>query len=131
MTPDLKTLRSLCEAATPGPWRLRTNRHETTDGYPWGWVSENTDRNIDLPNVRIHWERDQGRANAAFIAAANPQAILSLLDRVEALEGALASIHSLAQDQSGSRTFDGCSTALMRIDDLCRALNPTGVGEAG
>lgn len=86
-------------------------------------------RSVATKAARRNWTDDDMQA---FDDAFRPQAVLSLLDRVEALEGALAAVHGHAQDQSGSRTFDDCSTALMWIDDLCRALNPsTGVGEAG
>lgn len=77
------------KAATPGPWRLRTNRHTTTSGEPWGWVSENTDANINLPGVKITWEAARGQANAAFIAAANPSTIISYEATVQALEAKL------------------------------------------
>lgn len=55
---------------TPGPWRLRVNRHTATSGEEWGWVSANTDQNISLPGVQINWQGPQGKANARLIAAA-------------------------------------------------------------
>ena len=89
---DLKTLREVAEAATPGPWRVRTNRHKTTSGEEWGWVSNMTTQNISLPGMSINWEAPAGHANATHIAVFNPVLVLSLLDRVEALEGALQQI---------------------------------------
>ncbi|MCT2195194.1 hypothetical protein M3G15_08575 [Paenibacillus sp. p3-SID1389] len=34
---DLAADLALCEAATPGPWRSKTNRHPELGGSPWGW----------------------------------------------------------------------------------------------
>jgi len=67
---------------TPGPWRLRTNRHTATNGESWGWVSENTDANISLPGLsRFEWQGDTGRANARLIAA-SPDLLEALRDAV-------------------------------------------------
>ena len=108
MTPDLKTLRSVAEG-------LRAARLVML-------------KNVSDPTARSLF----AAAENQWHTTADEQAILFLLDRVETLEGALAAVHGHVQDQSGSRTFDDCSTALMWIDDLCRALNPsTGVEGGG
>jgi hypothetical protein len=89
---DLKTLREVAERATPGPWRVRTNRHKTTGGEEWGWVSNMTTQNISLPGMSIDWEASTGHANATHIAVFNPVTVLALLDRIEELEGALTTL---------------------------------------
>lgn len=88
----LTEFRALAERATPGLWRKRTNRHPTTDGRDWGWVSANTSENVGLPGVRVEWEGEQGGANAAWIAAASPTAVLALIDRLERAEKCLRTI---------------------------------------
>jgi len=78
---DFADLHKKAEAATSGPWEV----HETIisgkksiwigSAYP-GWIY----RVLSLNSTRGNpTQRD---ANAAFIAAANPQAILSLLDAI-------------------------------------------------
>jgi hypothetical protein len=77
MTPDLSHLSALAAAATPGPWRNGSDPShfdapEVTDDKTFSYY---------VPKD----------ANAAFIAAANPAAILSLVDRVRQLEECLLS----------------------------------------
>lgn len=80
-TPDL---RKLCEGAIPGPWDARCNELSNTarPRHLWseyGWFGEC----FGVSPVE----------NAAFIAAANPQAVLALLDRLDAMEEALDEIY--------------------------------------
>jgi len=83
---DDKALRALAEAATPGPW----------SHYQSGGIHQ-----IDAATKTVvHWsgfdqlqtpnEKATIKDNAAYIAAANPAAILALLDRVKALEKGLS-----------------------------------------
>ena len=73
---DTKELRKLAEAATPGPWNyyddsLSTGRIEIV--APGKTVT------------RIYRSvPEEDGANAEFIAAANPQTIIALLDTIEA-----------------------------------------------
>ena len=85
VTPEmLAELRRLAEAATPGPWYL--------DG-PWWYgdddsaycisTAEDAGRiavTIAPPRYIFGGEREVRDANARFIAAANPAAVLALLD---------------------------------------------------
>ena len=74
---------------TPGPWFIRTNRHTSTDGRPWGWLDAappgGPQRNI--PGVQVTWTRGEAsEANARLIAAA-PELLAALnaaLDDVDA-----------------------------------------------
>lgn len=78
---DTKELRKLAQAATPGGWYVEGNDvygcKDVTDGEEeWHPVIACADD--DEP---VKYE-----SNAAFIAAANPETILELLDRLEAAE---------------------------------------------
>jgi hypothetical protein len=75
MTTDTKKLRDLAQAATRGPWRngadpSHFDAPEVTDGKTFAyWVTKDAD--------------------AAFIAAANPQTVIALLDHIEDLTKAV------------------------------------------
>jgi|DEB19_MinimDraft_2_1074335.scaffolds.fasta_scaffold10939_2 hypothetical protein len=94
-----KTLRELAEAATPGPWeyesfgqrviaesvggcRLERSKFMLADIRGWGHLQY-------LPNGAEIQD-----ANGAYIAAASPDAILKLLDRIAELEAKLAALES-------------------------------------
>lgn len=74
--PTLGKLRKLAEGATPGPWTPSDH-----NGPQW---------KISGPRGEFHviatTSQGNDEPNAAFIAAANPQTVLQLLDRVERLE---------------------------------------------
>lgn len=79
-----QTLRSLAEAATAGPWELHKQAacqvHKDQRGIAsCGGYQTNFSDELSL-----------NQANAAYIAAANPQAIIDLLDKLEAAEAKLA-----------------------------------------
>ena len=61
---DIEKDLELCEAASKGPWKVKTNRHRNTDGTSWGWVE----------GTREGWcwskSRNKSYEDAAFIAAA-------------------------------------------------------------
>lgn len=75
---DTKELRRLAQAATPSPWvshgrYIGTPRHMSYIG--------------EVRDQCGNWsDTEKSRADAAFIAAANPAAISELLDRLEAAE---------------------------------------------
>lgn len=77
------TLRKLAEAATPGPWRK-----DLGDGNEMRFVS--VDDANGVPIVMMDdfleengWTLDQSSID--FIAAANPTAVIALLDEIDAL----------------------------------------------
>jgi hypothetical protein len=89
MTIDHSHLRSLAAAATPGEdWRASTATRPTvyvettqraSDGTLYGgicWIPEDEDDRLT----------DEARAQAQWIAAAAPQVVVGLLDRIEELE---------------------------------------------
>ena len=71
---DLTTLRRLAEAATPGPWYLHTSDDTLVSSESGEIVQAQGEYMIEYASME---------ADAAYIAAANPQAILALLDRLE------------------------------------------------
>lgn len=82
---DRKRLRELAMAATPGPWR--THSAGTSDD---GVVRTIRDQSKMSREVAITTTGDvtdeREAANTEFIAAANPQTILELLDALDAAE---------------------------------------------
>lgn len=82
MTIDLDALERLARAATPGPWH-------TGDGY------EQQDPGAYVADARGHIVVAQADdspcvpTDAAFIAAANPAAVLELVQRLRATENLL------------------------------------------
>lgn len=95
MTVDVEDLKRLAEEATSGPW-------EAADVSGWmvlaGPLKENRPGLVrggrgTVVNVDdLDFDEDEQGANARFIAAANPAAVLALLERVRRLEEALRTI---------------------------------------
>ena len=81
ITLDLSEIKRLAEAATGGPWRV--SRHETkTRGL------DIMSDSICVAHVHLpaYVEQTRARADAAFIVAANPSAVVALLSRLESAE---------------------------------------------
>jgi hypothetical protein len=74
-TPDLVELERLAKAATRGPWQQEKGSPNVVQpGYPsFDWICT-----VQVSNV------EKWADNAAFIAAANPERILALLDALTA-----------------------------------------------
>ena len=88
-TPDLAELRRLAEAATPGPWEA----FGAVDGRRGErWLGVTTDmRAIESARAGdVFAAQNCTRQDALFIAAANPAAVLALLDDADALRAELA-----------------------------------------
>ena len=85
MTPEeLKVIREKAEAATPGPWEVTEAPGFGHDHAPYAVASERDEQIAECyDNTPGSWHPVQNEANAAFIAAANPQTVLRLLDEVE------------------------------------------------
>jgi hypothetical protein len=78
MTPDLKRLRSLAKAASPGPWHV--GHMSETDQFGLADLDD-----VDHCNIgQINFTKDQ-----AYLCAVSPDVVLALLDRIEKLEIAL------------------------------------------
>ena len=100
MTIDTERLRKFAEAATPGPWSVGDDEHECaatlraqpirkTDGMPSGDPVE-----VIIPFGRAY-------SDAAFIAAANPQTVIALLDDNAQLREACATWQNHFTDMPG------------------------------
>lgn len=76
---DLNELRRLAKAATPGPWMI----DYVGVGFEVAAGESVIAQSQQVQGDRHHKAR---KANATFIAAANPAAITELLDRLEAAE---------------------------------------------
>jgi len=80
MTPDTKHLRTIANAATPGPWAVVDRQHimdehgEPTDNF----VKMGCDTYDDSSVLSCE--------NAQHIATFDPPTIIALLDRLEGLE---------------------------------------------
>ena len=89
-------LRKLAEAATPGPWALsgvRTRMDAWKDTACFRVYSETANDDVAaLPAGGGSENMLLARADAAWIAAANPQAIIALLDERDALREVLGVI---------------------------------------
>ena len=87
MTIAIKRLRTLAQAATPGPWRWWTSNSFRR------LSSDITGKDGDVLHGFVHRDGQGDVAisavNAAFIAAANPATVLQILDRIEELEAKL------------------------------------------
>lgn len=122
---DVKKLRELAEMATPGPWELRIYQSGTVyvgmknadapkGEYDRGYlgahitlynVADFSQSEEDLQRERYH--------NGEFIAAANPQAIIELLDRLERYERVLRDIGTYhSHDSLIQSVFDTAREAL-------------------
>ncbi|RUE98630.1 ead/Ea22-like family protein [Pseudomonas aeruginosa] len=83
---DTNKLKELAERATPGPWVVDAQQ----SGAIFNIESESGDLCIAMSqenpaSTRLEMN-EQRRVNAEFIAAANPQAILALLDEIDRLK---------------------------------------------
>jgi len=79
---DTKALRQLAQSATPGPW-VSKGRYIGTPCH-MSYIGEVRDQCGNWSDT------EKSRADAAFIAAANPAVITELLDRLEAAESSVA-----------------------------------------
>jgi hypothetical protein len=90
MTIDTKKLRELAEAATPGPWVEIERCDNASADEACGVTSKQRTKYGHIVGIFQSDARDEcshpvSKANAAFIAAANPQTVIALLDEVESL----------------------------------------------
>ncbi|HBO1515846.1 TPA: ead/Ea22-like family protein [Pseudomonas aeruginosa] len=87
---DTNKLKELAERATPGPWVVDAQQ----SGAIFNIESESGDQCVAMSQenpapTRLEMN-EQRRVNAAFIAAANPKAILALLDEIDGLSDELS-----------------------------------------
>ena len=108
---DLNELACLAKAATPGPWTVDDDcyrkPHYSGNGAVWIFADHDCETHpiADCScNHTCRMEHDQ-QANAAYIAAVNPSAVLELIARLrtaEALLSATISPAAPAESSTGS-----------------------------
>ena len=108
----MSDLRKLAEAATPGPWSP-TKGHPSLRYYGVHCASG--------PIIRFHGmgkANTGGHDNAAYIAAANPAAILALLDERDALREAFVWAMAELNGETHYETSDQQQNARRKAADL-------------
>lgn len=128
---DTDTLRKRAEAATPGPWAC--TRSIPQEGFECFWIKAQPhpamrgfSREIGTVNGPIN---DESEATADFIAAANPTAVIALLDEITALR---AKVKAQAEALKPFATLSPVSWALeadmyyIDTDDIRRAAQEAG-----
>ena len=109
---DWKKLRELAEAATPGPWENRPGIDPPGDIIAPGLGEYG-------PKPFITHVGSWGRsADAAFIAAANPQTVLALLDEIERLRARLKT-HEREFREHDANMRSQLAAALAAKDEAC------------
>jgi hypothetical protein len=83
MTPSTLRLKQLAEAATPGPWYDYREQGIFPTLFSYEELSNGQRKLVEYIG---HAQKEENRQ---FIAAANPEAVLGLISRIEKLEAAL------------------------------------------
>ncbi len=136
--PTHSELRALAEAATPGVWEWMIHDHSMASlgvGEDAGYTTPlimNVGPCEACASRHKEWEwgrcHTPSKDNAAFIAAANPAKVLSLLDQIAAYREALEEIADLASlTVVGGDEFDrGARAARLDAADIAKqALSPS------
>lgn len=76
---DIAVLKAAAKAATPGPWHYQPPDDDDAH-VPWSYVWGPSIRSLGGSS------RPQDDADRAFIAAADPTAVLALIERLERAE---------------------------------------------
>ena len=90
---NITELKELAEKSTPGPWKSRKGFHDgTVEIFA-------PDKDIKPPFyptelASVEADRKQGKANAKFIAAANPAEILELIANLEDAQGEIRALRA-------------------------------------
>lgn len=131
MTPSLKKLRELALAATPGPWKFYDGKQDGPSDfvYPQQVTAEHStgcdeeDYTIyqvcAIPNDSYAYSSNF-HDNGAFIAAANPAAILKILDALEVARGAINRVLCLPtwQNMAGEKSLLLAEAALEKLKEI-------------
>ncbi|MFV3416117.1 ead/Ea22-like family protein [Pseudomonas sp. NY15436] len=83
---DLTKLKELAERATPGPWSAVWEEGDDTAWPNLFPIIQADGGETVIGNEGFYSDLEQDKANAKFIAAANPQAILGLIERLDKAE---------------------------------------------
>jgi len=112
MTDRYENIRkALAMGPTPGPWfhGAANGAHMYCVYDKRCWTDEDGARHGETPNMIVHVSPDDGKyANAAHIAACDPDTIRALLDERDALREALGRIlENEASDYKAAEEFGG------------------------
>ena len=89
---DINKLEELAKAATPGPWTMNAGFLDSRGLFPMFQLFGECDCGSPLgPVTGTH---EQAEADAAYIAAANPESLLQLISQYRRMEEALRKIAS-------------------------------------
>ena len=105
---DIDKLEKLAKAATPGAWDAVLHAH--------GTGVENDDEQLFIEQYGLTYAANP--SDALFIAAANPQAVLELIERVRRAENARDGWASNAMEYANAIT--GAEVLLSRIAEAVR-----------
>lgn len=83
---EMQELKRLAESATPGPWAEGLGDMVFAGPVKKARGSVSGGRGIVARTDDDDFDDEQNEANALYIAAANPEAVLSLIARIEELE---------------------------------------------
>jgi Ead/Ea22-like protein len=86
MTVDLARLRALARDACPGPWDAE--EVPSVDGREAEWSVMAGEIHVARCHDATHTDEGDAARNARFMAAACPEVMLALLDRLERAEAA-------------------------------------------
>ena len=114
MSIDLDKLEQLARAATPGPWSAEGDGAITWRGSTTslaGCVAKVTDPS-----------HPSAKNDAAFIAAANPAAVLELVQRLRAAERRNEGQAAKAREAIGDRTIDAFIERAQMLETIVRDL---------
>ena len=78
---NLDKLEAKARAATPGPWQALENPEMAIR-----WVEAMCHAGGSVCTAHDNWSLGQNKRNSVFIAAANPETVLALIDRLRRAE---------------------------------------------
>lgn len=126
---ELEKLEALAKAATPGPWAYEP--HGDTMEYGVGVLMDENDNQVSgyqesgvMTVVESVAVEVNGQSNAAFIAAANPQAILTLIQEKREMEEALKRMRIALE---GLAECDGRSTTLEHANSVIAGMGKAAI----
>lgn len=98
---DRNALKQLALAATPGPWEATNNERDGDDDEYWD-IDSNHGTIVGDEGIWFPPEKGSNAANAQYIAAANPDTLLRLLERIDAQARAIKCMQSALSDAQAS-----------------------------
>ena len=93
---DIKELEALARDATPGRWKAKRLRDSDGVAYATSYTAH-----IDIDPVCMIWapeDNAEQTANAFYIAAANPQTVLKLIEIIRAQQTIVESVAHIGVD---------------------------------